>query len=135
MLAGDRAAIILVFVLPPSAFYSKNVSLDSLNGGATLLFPSALFASAEITFPKIMRLLLIFAPSANLSPVAPVDSALSEPAKSIRLISDVFSLTFFPDALSIMIYLKAMVVTVCALDEVAFMFVLPIVLFYVPCSI
>jgi len=77
----------------------------------------------------------MFAPSANLSPVAPVDSALSEPARSIRLMSDDFSLTFLPDALSIMIYLKAMVVTVCALDEVAFIFVLPIVLFYVPCSI
>lgn len=97
--------------------------------------PSDNFARAEITLPKIIRLLLMLAPSANLSPVAPVDSALSEPAKSMRLISDVFSLIFLPDPLSMMIYLKDMVVTVCALDEVAFIFVLPIVRFDVPLSI
>ena len=111
MFAGDRAAIILVFVFPPRAFCRRWVSFDSLNGGAAFL-PSLNFARAEITLPKIIRLLLILAPSASLSPVAPVDSALSEPAKSIRLISDVFSLIFFPDPLSIMIYLNDIVKTV-----------------------
>jgi hypothetical protein len=41
-----------------------------------------------MTLPKIMRLLLIFAPSARRAPSAPVDPALSEPAKSIRLINE-----------------------------------------------
>ena len=99
ILAGERAAIILVFVFPPRAFYKRNVKADSLKGGAAAL-PSAFFASADITFPNIMRLLLILAPSFNLSPEAPVDAALSEPAKSIRLISDTFSFVFFPEDLS-----------------------------------
>ena len=43
-------------------------------------------ASAEMTFPSVVSDLLIFAPSFSLVPVAPVESALSEPAKSTRLI-------------------------------------------------
>lgn len=134
MLAGERAAIILVFVLPPSAFCRRKVSFDSLKGGAAFL-PSAFLASAEMTLPKIMRLLLMLAPSLRRSPVAPVDSALSDPAKSMRLMSDDFSLIFLPVPLSMIIYLNWIVVTVWALDEVAFIFVDPIVRFFVPTSI
>ena len=46
----------------------------------------------EITFPKADKDLLMLAPSFNLSPVAPVESALSEPAKSTKLITDLVSI-------------------------------------------
>ena len=42
----------------------------------------------EMTFPRADRDLLIFAPSFNLSPVAPVLSALSEPKNYIS--SDIY---------------------------------------------
>lgn len=67
---------------------------------------SAYFANADITLPRVIKLLFIIAPSANRSPVAPVEPALSEPAKSIRFISDDFSLIFFPEPLSMTIYLN-----------------------------
>ena len=38
----------------------------------------------DITFPNVVKLLLIFAPSFNRVPFAPVDSARSEPARSTR---------------------------------------------------
>lgn len=38
-----------------------------------------MFELTEITFPSADRDRLIFAPSFNLSPVAPVESALSDP--------------------------------------------------------
>ena len=43
-------------------------------------------ARAEITFPSVVRDLLMLAPSFRRLPFAPVDSALSLPAKSTRLI-------------------------------------------------
>lgn len=43
-------------------------------------------ASAEITLPSVVRDLLILAPSFNLVPLAPVESARSLPAKSTKLI-------------------------------------------------
>lgn len=48
-------------------------------------------ARADMTFPKVVRLLLILAPSFNRVPLAPVESARSEPAKSTREIFDTFS--------------------------------------------
>jgi hypothetical protein len=44
--------------------------------------------------PKADKDLLMLAPSFNLSPVAPVESALSEPAKSTKLITDLVSINF-----------------------------------------
>ena len=41
-------------------------------------------AKADITFPNVVKLLLIFAPSFNRVPFAPVDSARSDPARSTR---------------------------------------------------
>ena len=41
-------------------------------------------AKAEITFPKVVKLLLILAPSLSRVPLAPVDSARSEPARSTK---------------------------------------------------
>ena len=43
-------------------------------------------ANEEMTFPRVVNDLLIFAPSFNLFPFAPVDSALSLPARSTKLI-------------------------------------------------
>jgi len=87
--AGLKAAIMLVFALPPRYGLSKNVSFDSRYGttaSAALLVIVAFFASVLITLPRTLREALIFAPSASRSPVAPVLPARSEPAKSIRLI-------------------------------------------------
>ena len=39
-------------------------------------------ASAEITFPRVVKLLLMLAPSFSRLPWAPVDPARSEPARS-----------------------------------------------------
>jgi len=41
--------------------------------------------SALMTFPKADKLLLMFAPSFSVAPLAPVDFALSLPAKSTKL--------------------------------------------------
>lgn len=44
-----------------------------------------------MTFPSVVRLLLILAPSFSRVPLAPVESALSDPAKSTNDIFDTFS--------------------------------------------
>jgi hypothetical protein len=74
--------------------------------------PSAAFAKQEITLPSTDKDLLIALPSFNLSPEAPVEEDLSEPARSTRLMSDTFSFYFLPEALSMTIYLKLMMVMV-----------------------
>ncbi len=43
-------------------------------------------ARAEITFPKVVSDLLILAPSLSRWPVAPVELARSDPAKSTKLV-------------------------------------------------
>jgi hypothetical protein len=43
-------------------------------------------ASAEITFPRVVNDLLMLAPSLSRVPLAPVESALSLPARSTKLI-------------------------------------------------
>lgn len=75
----------------------------------------------EMTFPRADRDLLILAPSFSRSPVAPVLSALSDPAKSTRFITLLF-LVSDPDSL-LMIWSNVMVTTVWALLLVAFMLV------------
>jgi hypothetical protein len=42
-------------------------------------------AKAEMTFPNVVSDLLMFAPSFSRWPVAPVEFARSEPAKSTKL--------------------------------------------------
>lgn len=74
-----------------------------------------------MTFPRADRDLLILAPSLSRSPVAPVLSALSDPAKSTRFITLLF-LVSDPDSL-LMIWSNVMVTTVWALLLVAFMLV------------
>lgn len=46
-----------------------------------------------MTLPSVVRDLLMFAPSFNCCPVAPVDRALSEPARSTKLMRDTFSVS------------------------------------------
>lgn len=45
-------------------------------------------ARADMTFPKVVSDLLMLAPSFRRVPLAPVESALSDPAKSTRDILD-----------------------------------------------
>ena len=47
-------------------------------------------ARAEITLPSVVSDLLMLAPSLRRVPLAPVESARSEPAKSTRLILDTY---------------------------------------------
>lgn len=56
--------------------------------------------------------------SFNLSPVAPVFPTFSEPAKSTKFITD--NLSFFLPS-SEKNYLNSITITVCALEELAFM--------------
>ena len=78
--------------------------------------------------------MLMLAPSASLSPVAPVEPALSDPAKSIRFILETSSRSGYPFSRKLFC-LKTICVTVCAREDVAFILVDPIVLFTVPISI
>jgi hypothetical protein len=52
--AGDIAAIMIVFELPPSESCSSRVRIESRYGTNTF-FPFAWSASAEITFPSAGR--------------------------------------------------------------------------------
>ncbi len=83
----------------------------------------------EITFPKALSDLLIFAPSLSRSPVAPVLSARSDPAKSTRFITELF---FVSPPSFLVIWSNIMVTTVCALLLVAFILVAATVLLAVP---
>ena len=85
-----------------------------------------------MTFPNINNDLLILQPSFNLSPVAPVAPLRSDPAKSTKFIILNFSLLLFAN---IVICLNSIVTIVCALELVAFIKVLPIVLLLYPSSI
>jgi len=87
---GLIAQIIYVFELPPRAFYSILVKFEFLYGITILFFPFCFSTKALITFPKVDRLRLIILPSLSLSPVAPVCEDFSDPAKSIRLMTDNF---------------------------------------------
>ena len=82
-----------------------------------------------MTFPNVVKLLLIFAPSLSLVPLAPVDSARSEPAKSTNDILLTFS-AVNPEALSNLCWVKMMVNTAWDREEVSFMLVAATVLEY-----
>lgn len=87
----------------------------------TLIIVNKYTKLTEMTFPRADRDLLILAPSFSRSPVAPVLSALSDPAKSTKFITLLF-LVSDPDSL-LMIWSNVMVTTVWALLLVAFMLV------------
>ena len=86
----------------------------------------ALSAKILIQEPNTVKLLLIAHPSFNLSPVAPVYPAFSEPAKSTKFITENFSYLLIS---SIIICLNSIVIIVWALLDVAFIYVEPIDLF------
>lgn len=84
-------------------------------------------ASAEMTFPSVVRLLLILAPSLRRVPLAPVESARSEPAKSTREILLTFSVVR-EVRVSCRCCVKKIVKTAWDREEVSFMFVAATVL-------
>lgn len=84
-------------------------------------------ARAEMTFPSVVRLLLILAPSFRRVPLAPVESALSDPARSTSEILLTFSVESSV-VLSRRCWVKNMVNTACDRLEVSFMFVAATVL-------
>lgn len=87
-------------------------------------------ARALITFPRVVRLLLMLAPSFNRVPFAPVESALSDPAKSTSDILLTFSV-IKPVILSCCCCVKNIVKTACDLLDVSFMLVAATVLEYI----
>ena len=118
MSAGESAQHMIVFELPPRAFWRSCVSFELRNGMNTFFFGLfACSASAVITLPKADSDWLIAAPSLRRSPVAPVDSARSEPARSMRLRSEPSS--FFRPS-SVTVCTTRIVTTVCARLDVAF---------------
>ncbi len=83
--AGDTAAIIHVFELPPNAFCKILVRFDSRYGTTeSFFFPTDFSANIAIHFPNTLKLLLIFVPSRSRWPVAPVSPTRSDPARSTR---------------------------------------------------
>ena len=107
MSAGEMAASMAVFEFPPRFSLSSQVRTESLNGMWSpffffpFAFPPANSAKAEmtcenvsskavnvvymgLTLPRVVRDLLMLAPSLRRVPFAPVDSALSDPARSTR---------------------------------------------------
>ena len=87
-----------------------------------------------MTLPRVVRLLLMLAPSFSLVPLAPVDSALSDPARSTRETLLTFS-AVRPLSWSCLCWVKMMVNTAWLLLEVSFMLVAATVLALLPSSI
>lgn len=84
-----------VFEFPPRAFWRILVRVESRKGATTpFFFPVDSSAKALITCPSTVKLLLIMAPSLNLSPWLPVFPTFSLPAKSIKFSIDSFSVFF-----------------------------------------
>ena len=69
-----------------------------------------------MTFPRVVRDLLMFAPSFNRCPVAPVELARSEPARSTRLMRDTFSVSRLVST-SCLFIVRRRVKTACERDE------------------
>lgn len=83
-LHGLILASILVFELPPSESFKKNVNFESLNG--IYFFFLADSTNELITFPNACNDLLILHPYFNLSPSTFANLVLSLPAKSTTCI-------------------------------------------------
>jgi len=113
-------------VLPPSESCNSRVNFESLYG-ICLDYPST---KDEITLPNAVRDKLIFIPSFNVCPVAPVLEDLSEPAKSTKL--SLPALILYYPSLSASAVSMYIVNKLCDLDESWFMFVDAVFLFAVP---
>ena len=123
----------MVRLLPPSASCSRRVSAELRYGTNTFFLPPAMSASAEMTLPSADSDALMAQPSLSRSPVAPVDSARSLPARSTRFMLDVTSLSPCPSTL--VMHVNPMPNTVCARLLVAFILVDATVRLAVPSSI
>uniref|UniRef100_A0A6B0U5D5 Uncharacterized protein n=1 Tax=Ixodes ricinus TaxID=34613 RepID=A0A6B0U5D5_IXORI len=86
-----------------------------------------------MTLPRVVRDLLMLAPSLSRVPCAPVESALSLPARSTRLILLTRSVAS-PVSLSVFLWVKMMVNTACERLLVSFMLVAATVLALFPSS-
>ena len=79
ILCPTNPLITHVLLFPPREFCSRYVSFEFRYGTC-----ESLLASAMITLPRLLKLLLMFLVSLNLSPWEPDWESRSEPAKSIR---------------------------------------------------
>ena len=77
---GEHVMIREVLALPPSESYSTRVSLESRYG----TWEDFLSVSANMTFPKADKDLLMFFASSSLFPSAPVFPTFSLPARSTK---------------------------------------------------
>lgn len=82
-----------IMLVLPSLIVGVESPTESRYGTTSLFFlapfTGASSASAAITRPNVVSDLLMFDPSLNRAPVAPVEFALSEPARSTSLPSSV----------------------------------------------
>jgi hypothetical protein len=88
-LAGEIAQIIVVFELPPKAFYKIRVKADSRYGIAIFLsFPTLCYANDYITRPNVCNDLFIKLAYFSLSLLSPtpVLDTRSLPARSTKFI-------------------------------------------------
>eukprot|EP00968_Pinguiococcus_pyrenoidosus_P020185 scaffold2319_cov248-Pinguiococcus_pyrenoidosus.AAC.5 len=109
---GDTLMIRFVLELPPSEFCSSRVSFESLNG-TCVLRPSV---SALMTWPRALRLLLMFLASSSCVPVALVFLTISDPARSTSTI-----LPVFVELLSVLVLVISTVKTLCDREDPEFM--------------
>ena len=79
-----------VLELPPSESFRRKVSFESLYG-ICLDLPPADSTKELITSPSVVKDLLIFVASFNLSPAAAVYFCLSEPARSTKCNLELFT--------------------------------------------
>lgn len=89
-----------VFELPPNESLNKKVNLESLYG-ICLYFPYATSSRLLITNPSVVKDLLIFEASFNLSPTVLDIFYLSEPAKSTKFSLEL--LTIYKPSFSILL--------------------------------
>ena len=86
-----------VILLPPSESFNSHVKTESLYGTMDMFLffflPIDRSAKAAMTRPRVDKERLISAPSLSRAPVAPVEVARSEPARSTRLILATFSVS------------------------------------------
>ena len=92
LICGLRVQIISVLAFPPNESFKRCVNLLSLklmNSVSFYFFEAS--ESLFMTFPRLLRLLLILQSSLSRYPSAFVSFTLSLPAKSIMLKRDVLS--------------------------------------------
>ncbi|WVY90598.1 hypothetical protein V8G54_036112 [Vigna mungo] len=116
-----------VLALPPRAGWSIRVNLLSRYGICPLCFEPSL--SLLITFPKTIKLLLIYFPSFKRTPSAPVLAILSEPARSTKFKTETRTTSLIEQSLEELESFPLLSITilniVCDLLLLTFIFVSP----------